>query len=41
MRYVPLCLMMSASFYLFINNIDGWGWGIILSFILASAAYGK
>ena len=41
MRYIPLCLMMCATFYLFIHNMDGWGWGIFISLFLASETYGS
>lgn len=40
MKYVPLCLMMCATFYLFIHNMDGWGWSIFIFLILAGLAYG-
>ncbi|MDP0026703.1 hypothetical protein Q7301_07580 [Glaesserella parasuis] len=40
MKYIPLCLTICATFYLFIHNMDGWGWGIFFSLILAGSAYG-
>lgn len=39
MRYLPLCLMIAGTFYLYIHDIDGWGWSLFFSLILTLEAY--